>query len=85
VNQYLPTDIQQRIDAQVACGAFASQEDVLREALDSLERRQRGLQELRSMVAVAEADIAESRIGRFNRDDIKRDVRQRLADHGIHE
>jgi putative addiction module CopG family antidote len=85
VNQSLPTDIQQRIDAQLAMGTFANQDEVLREALETLERRQRGLQQLRDMVAVAEADVADSRVGPFDREDIKRSVRQRLADQGIHD
>jgi Arc/MetJ-type ribon-helix-helix transcriptional regulator len=85
MNQSLPADIQQRIDAQLASGGFASEEDVLREALESLERRQHGLRQLREMVAVAEADVAASRVGVFDREGIKRDVRKRLADEGINE
>ena len=85
MNQSLPADIQQRIDAQLASGGFASEADVLREALESLERRQLGLRQLRDMVAVAETDVAASRFGEFDRDDIKLDVRKRLADNGITE
>jgi putative addiction module CopG family antidote len=83
MKQSLPADIQQRIDAQLATGGFSSEAEVLREALESLERRQRGLQQLRTMVVEAEADVAASRVGRFDRDAIKRDVRQRLSDEGI--
>ena len=83
MNHSLPADIQQRIDAQLAAGTFASEEDVLREALEALERRQRGLHQLRDMVAVAEEDVANGRLSAFDRQDIKRDVRQRLADRGI--
>jgi putative addiction module CopG family antidote len=75
MNHLLPADIQQRIDAQLASGTFTGEEDVLREALEALERRQRGLTQLREMVAVAEEDAAAGRIGNFDRDDIKRDVR----------
>jgi Arc/MetJ-type ribon-helix-helix transcriptional regulator len=39
----LPIDIQQRIDAQLATGTFANAEAVLRDALESLERRQSGI------------------------------------------
>lgn len=85
MNQSLPADIQQRIEAQLAMGGFKNEEDVLREALETLERRQRGLKQLRDMVAVAEADVAHSRVGFFDRDDIKRDVRERLAREGITE
>jgi len=83
MNQSLPADIRQRIEAQFATGTFASEDDVLREALEALERRQRGLLHLRDMIAVAEKDIADGRLGTFDRDDIKRDVRQRLAERGI--
>ena len=79
----LPTDIQQRIEAQLATGAFSTEEDVLRVALEALERRQNGLAELRAMVAVAEDDVAAGRIAAFNRDDIKQDVQARLAQRGI--
>jgi putative addiction module CopG family antidote len=79
----LPLDIQQRIEAQVASGVFASEADVLREALDVLERRQGGLKALQQMVAVAEEDVAAGRIGAFDREDIKREVRSRLTDQGM--
>jgi Arc/MetJ-type ribon-helix-helix transcriptional regulator len=78
----LPFDIQQRIEAQVNSGVFATEEEVLREALDGLERRQRGLETLREMVAVAEEDIAAGRVGTFDREDIKRDIRSRLTNQG---
>jgi Arc/MetJ-type ribon-helix-helix transcriptional regulator len=83
MNYPLSADLQQRIDAQLAAGGFASEEDVLREAIEALERRQRGLAQLRAMVAVAEEDVAASRIGTFDRDEIKREVRNRLSDQGI--
>lgn len=79
----LPADLQQRIDAQLATGVFSNAEEVMREALETLERRQRGLAELRAMVAVAEEDVAAGRVGVFDRDEIKRDVRSRLAERGI--
>lgn len=79
----LPTDLQHRIQAQLATGAFSSEEEVLREAIDSLERRQRGLNQLRQMVAAAEVDVAAGRVGVFDREGIKRDVRARLAERGI--
>lgn len=83
MNSSLPTDIQQRINAQLASGVFASQEDVLREALTTLERRQLGLQKLQAMVDEAEADVVANRLGHFDRDDIKRDIRQWMAKQGI--
>ena len=83
MNNSLPADIQHRIDAQLASGAFASEEDVLREAIDSLERRQRGLAQLRDMIATAEEDVAAGRLGTFDRDSIKRDIRDQLAQQGV--
>jgi Arc/MetJ-type ribon-helix-helix transcriptional regulator len=79
----LPADIQVRIDAQLASGAFANEEDVIREAIGTLERRQQGLKNLREMIAVAEEDVAAGRVGAFNRDALKQDVRKRLAERGI--
>ncbi len=81
----IPADLQQRIDAQIAGGGFASAEDVLREAIGTLERRQSGLAQLQSMVAVAEDDVAAGRVGPFDRDQIKREVRNRLTERGIRE
>lgn len=78
-----PPDIQQSVQAQLASGDFGSEDDVLREAMASLESRQRGLQQLRQMVADADDDIANGRIGRFNADETKRAVRERLAQQGI--
>ncbi len=83
MNHSLPTDIQQRINAQIATGAFTSDDDVLRDALDALERRQNGLAKLRSMVAEAEEDVAAGRTGSFDRAAIKRDVREQLAKRGM--
>jgi Arc/MetJ-type ribon-helix-helix transcriptional regulator len=83
MNYPLSADLQQRIDAQLAAGGFATEEDVLREAMETLERRQRGLAQLREMVAEAEEDVAAGRVGTFDRDKIKREVRSRLADRGI--
>jgi Arc/MetJ-type ribon-helix-helix transcriptional regulator len=85
MNYPLPADLQQRIDAQLAGGGFASAEDVLREAIGTLERRQSGLAQLQAMVAVAEDDVAAGRVGTFDRDQIKRDVQNRLAQRGIRE
>ena len=68
-----------------ATGTFSTEEEVLREALEALERRQRGLTQLREMVAVAETDATAGRVGPFDRGDIKRDIRERLAKRGIRE
>jgi Arc/MetJ-type ribon-helix-helix transcriptional regulator len=81
----LPADIQQRIDAQRAAGYFADASEVLREALNGLERRQRGLEKLREQVLVAEDDVTAERVGTFDRDEIKRAVRRRLLSEGLAE
>lgn len=39
----IPADIQNRIRKQIEAGEFADANEVLREAIDMLERRQRGL------------------------------------------
>jgi Arc/MetJ-type ribon-helix-helix transcriptional regulator len=83
MNLPLPEDIQQRIDTQLAMGMFANEEDVLREALLSLERRQRGLKQMQEMIAVAETDWAAGRVAKFDREQLKREVRERLAERGI--
>ncbi|NUQ63719.1 MAG: type II toxin-antitoxin system ParD family antitoxin [Pirellulales bacterium] len=78
-----PPDIQQRVRAQMESGQFETEDDVLREAIDTLERRQRGLQELRDMVREADDDIAAGRVGAFDPDRTKSAVRKRLEAHGI--
>jgi putative addiction module CopG family antidote len=79
----IPFDMQQRIDAQIAAGGFVNAEEVMREALDTLERRQRGLAELREKVAAAEEDVAAGRVGVFDRDELLRELHSRLALRGI--
>lgn len=79
----LPPDVEQRVKAQLATGHFTTESEVLREALDTLEKRQRGLQQLREMVKEADEDIASGRIGPFNAEDTKRAVRERLGQQGI--
>lgn len=80
---HFPPDIEDRVRAQIESGQFATEDDVLREAIDTLEKRQRGLLELQDMVREADADIAAGRVGPFDSDETKRAVRKRLAEHGI--
>lgn len=79
----LPPDLQQRVRAQLESGEFETEEDVLREAMDALERRGRGLEELRQMVRQADDDLAAGRVGPFDADQTKRSVRERLSRQGI--
>jgi Arc/MetJ-type ribon-helix-helix transcriptional regulator len=78
-----PPDIELRIRAQIESGQFATEDDVLREAIDTLEKRQRGLCELRNKVREADADIAYGRVGPFDANEAKSAVRKRLAQHRI--
>ena len=73
----LPADVDARVQAQLATGEFPSADDVLREALDALERQQ-SLQRLREMVREAEDDVAASRVGYFDADATLRAVMARV-------
>ena len=78
-----PPDIEQRIRAQLESGQFETEDDVLREAIDTLEKRQRGLRELRNMVREADEDVAAGHVGAFDADATKSALRKRLEEHGI--
>ena len=75
---HFPSDIEQRVRAQMESGQFETEDDVLREAIDTLEKGQLGLRRLQDMVREADADIAAGRVGPFNADDTKSAVRKRL-------
>ncbi len=75
---HFPPDIEQRVRAQLENGEFETEDDVLREAIDSLEKRQRGLREIQGMVRQADDDIAAGRVGPFNPEETKNAVRKRL-------
>ena len=79
----LPPDLEERIRAQIISGDFQSEQDVVREALNTLEKRQHGLGELRQMIEEAEEDIAAGRVGPFDIAATKQAVRERLRDHGV--
>ena len=74
----LPSDLDQRVQAQLASGQFATEDEVLHAAIDSLEKSQRGLWMLRDMVREADEEIAAGRIGPFDADETKRSVHKRL-------
>ena len=80
---HFPADIQQRVRAQIENGPFETEDDVLREAIDTLERRQHGLQKLQDMVREADVDIAAGRVGPFDADKTKDAVRKSLVAQGI--
>ena len=79
----LPTDIHQRIQAQLASGMFTSVDDVLRQAMDTLEKRQMALGSLQKMVSVADDELQAGRSGLFDSEQTKATVRQRLNQMGI--
>ncbi len=80
---HFPPDLEERVRAQLESGQFSTEDDVLREAIDTLEKRQLGLRELRDMVREADANIAAGRVGPFVADETKAAVRQRLTAAGI--
>ncbi len=79
----IPADLEQRIEAQMRDGEFQTAEDVLRAAMDTLERRQHGLQDVRRMVREADADLAAGRVGPFDAAETKRAVREELRKRGV--
>jgi len=78
-----PSDIQQRVRAQIESGPFETEDDVLREAIDTLEKRQRSLRKLQEMVREADEDIAAGRVGPFDAETTKAAVRTRLKSQGV--
>ncbi len=80
---HFPPDIEQRVRAQIENGQFETEDDVLREAIDTLEKRQLGLRRLQDMVREADEDIAAGRVGPFNAEETKSAVRKRLEAEGI--
>jgi antitoxin ParD1/3/4 len=79
----LPADLAAQVQAQLATGQFTSEEQVLREALITLERRQQSIAHLKGLVSAADADVAAGRVSPFDREELKREVRAKLAAHGI--
>ena len=79
----ISAELERRILAHIASGKCQTEEDVIREALDTLERRQIGLRALQQQVSEAEADIQAGRIGPFDVEATQRAVRERLGKQGI--
>ncbi len=75
----IPPDLEARVQAQVDTGRFVCIDDVVREALDTLEKRQRGLVELQEMVREAEADVAAGRLAEFDIDRTIKAIDARLS------
>jgi Arc/MetJ-type ribon-helix-helix transcriptional regulator len=83
VSLTLPADIHQRVQAQLASGMFTSVDDVIRQAMDTLEKRQTALGSLQKMVSVADDEIQAGKSGLFDNEKTKATVRQRLNQVGI--
>lgn len=81
----LPADLAAQVQAHLATGQFASEEQVLREALSMLERRQQSMAHLKELIRAAEDDVAAGRVAPFDRDELKREVRAKLAAQGTAE
>jgi antitoxin ParD1/3/4 len=75
----LSADVSARIQAQIATGHFASEDDVIRQALDALECRERGLESLRALVREAEEDVVAGRVGTFQVEQTINAIQSRLA------
>jgi len=75
----ISTDLESRVQAQILSGKFASEEEVLREALDTLEGRQQGLERLQAMVREAEEDLIAGRVGPLDVGQTIDAIRVRLA------
>jgi Arc/MetJ-type ribon-helix-helix transcriptional regulator len=74
----IPPDVDARIQAHLATGDFPSADAVLREALDTLERRQQSMKRLQDMVRDAEEDVAAGRVGYFDAEATMRAVMARV-------
>jgi putative addiction module CopG family antidote len=74
----IPPDVDARIQAHLATGDFPSADAVLREALDTLERRQQSMKRLQDMVREAEEDVAAGRVGYFDAEVTMRAVMARV-------
>lgn len=72
-------DVSALIQAQIATGHFASEDDLIRQALDALERRKSSLSNLQALVLEADDDIAAGRVGQFNLDQTMAAIESRLA------
>jgi len=74
----ISTNLESRVQAQILLGNFANEEEVLQEALDTLEKRQLGLKKLQSMVREAEEDVVAGRVGPFDVDQTLDVIQARL-------
>lgn len=74
----MPPDLEQRIQAQVDRGRYDSALAVVREAMDSLEQRQRAALEIQRMIAETEEDVRHGRLDEFDAEETKAALRKML-------
>lgn len=77
-----PPDVEELIREQVESGDFTNEDEVIREALGALKRKQEHSQKLKAMIAEAEEDIANGRVGQLDLEASKQAVLERLAKSG---
>jgi antitoxin ParD1/3/4 len=79
----LTREVEAAIQAKVATGKYASANEVVREALELLDERERTrqarIQKLRQEAAQGLEDIEQGRVGPLNIEEIKAEGRRRLA------
>lgn len=82
-NFSLPPDLEEFVSGQIASGAFATQGEIVREALMLLRDRQRlremRLQDLRKEVQLGLEQSARGESGEWNVEEMKAEVRQKLS------
>ncbi len=84
MNQQIPPDVQERIAARIAKGNFSSEEDVLRQAMDALDRMEEeklSRWHRQNQKAIEESERGESRP--LNDDEILGRLKSRLIQDGI--
>jgi Arc/MetJ-type ribon-helix-helix transcriptional regulator len=84
-----PPDVAQRIKAYLACGEYATEDDVLRDAIQALDARSKAYQDevtrfrAELQESIEQADRGESRP--LDPEALKREIRKELAEEGISE
>lgn len=85
----LPTDVDQRIKAYLASGEYATEDDVLRDAIRALDARSKAYEDERIRFqrelqeSIEQAERGESKP--MDPAALKREIRQELAEEGIAE
>lgn len=82
-NFSLPPDLEEFVSGQIASGAFATQGEIVREALMLLRDRQRlrelRLQDLRKAVQIGLEQCERGETGEWNVEEVKAEVRAKLS------